>query len=420
MLSLEQIVNDTEHVRERLVARGEDPPLDEILELDVRRRGLVTEADSLRARRNEASRAIGQSGGKPSDDQIADMREVGDRIKSVESELDEVEAQIYQLRIGLPNLPLQEVPVGPDESANVLVREHGEPVERPYEVEPHWESAVRLGIIDFEAGARMSGTRFYVLRGAGARLQHALTSLMLDVHTQQHGYLEIAPPVIVRGETMTGAGNLPKFADDLFHDGDMWFIPSAEAALASLHAGEIIEPGVLPLKYVARTPCFRKEHAAAGRDTRGIKRVRQFEKVEMFRFTEPEESEVAFEEMVGEATAICELLGLTYRVVELPTGDISFQAARTFDIEVWAPGSKEWLEVSSVSTCTDFQARRTNTRYRPAPGAAVRFPHMLNGSGLGIPRVLIALIENGQEEDGSVTLPEALQPYTGFDRITGP
>lgn len=418
MLNFDQIVNDTEHVRERLEVRGETPPLDEIIQLDLERRRLIAESDSLRELRNKVSRAIGQSGSKPSDDQIRDMRQVGDRIKKIEEDLGDVEKSVYELTIRLPNLPMENVPIGLNETANVIIEEHGNPVERSYEVEPHWESAVRLGIIDFEAGARISGTRFYVLRGAGARLQHALTSLMLDVHTRKHGYLEIAPPVIVRGETMTGAGNLPKFEDDLFRDGDMFFIPTAEAALASLHAGEILEPGVLPLKYVARTPCFRKEHAAAGRDTRGIKRVRQFEKVEMFRFCEPEESNVAFHEIVGEATEICRQLGLTYRVVELCTGDISFQAARTFDIEVWAPGSKEWLEVSSVSTCTDFQARRTNTRYRPGQGVPIRYPHMLNGSGLAIPRVLIALVENGQKEDGSVTIPEALHPYTGFERIS--
>lgn len=422
MLSLAQIVSNTEYVRARLASRGEDPPLDEIVNLDGKRRALISQGDELRARRNEVSKTIGRSGVKPSTEQIAEMRDVGDRIGVIEGELEDVQSQLDELRIGLPNLPLDDVPVGPDESANIVLREWGEPVEQPHEVEPHWELGPRLGAIDLEAGARMSGARFYVLSGPGAQLQRALTSWMLDVHVREHGYVEIAPPLLVRRETMTGAGNLPKFADDLYHEDeyDLWLIPTAEVALNGMHAGEIIPPGALPLKYVAHTPCFRKEHAAAGRDTRGIKRVRQFEKVEMFRFVEPEQSEAALQEMLGEATTICERLGMAYRVLELCTGDIGFQSARTFDIEVWAAGSKEWLEVSSISTCTDFQARRTNTRYRPARGAGPEFPHTLNGSGLALPRVLIALLENGLQADGSVVIPEVLHPYAGFERIELP
>lgn len=419
MLSLEQIVNQTDYVRERLAARGENPPLGQILELDRQRRAFITEGDELRSRRNEVSRAIGASGGKPSDEQVRQMREVGDRIKEIDIEREQVVRELDQLRLGLPNLPLPDVPVGEDESASVLVRQQGEPAAQGFNTEPHWDSGKRLGLIDLEAGARMSGTRFYVLAGAGAQLQRALTSWMLDVHVREHGYTEIAPPYLVRGETMTGSGNLPKFADNLYRDeeSDLWLIPTAEVPLNGLHAGQTLPPGALPLKYVSHTPCFRKEQTAAGRDTRGIKRVHQFEKVEMFRYVEPDQSSAALEEMIDEACAICDRLGLTYRVLHLCSGDMGFQAASTFDIEVWAPGSEEWLEVSSLSTCTEFQARRTNTRFRPREGANLQYPHTLNGSGLAVPRVLIAILENYLQADGSVAVPEALRPYTGFEEV---
>jgi len=419
MLNLELIVNDTGRVRERLVSRGEDPPLDGIVALDRQRRGLIGEADELRSRRNEVSRSIGRGGGKPSPEQVADMRRVGDRIRVIDSELAGVQEELDGLVAGLPNLPLPDVPPGSDESDNVIVRTHGEPVEPGFAVEPHWDSGPRLGLIDLEAGARLSGARWYVLCGKAAQLQRALASWMLDVHVREHGYLEIAPPLMVRRDIMTGSGNLPKFADNLYHDDedDLWLIPTAEVPLSGLHAGEIIPPGSLPLKYVAHTACFRREKAAAGRDTRGIKRVHQFDKVEIFRFTEPDASEAALEEMVGEATVICDRLGLTYRVARLCTGEIGFASAKTYDIEVWAAGSKEWLEVSSVSNCTDFQMRRTRTRYRAKQGAAPRYPHTLNGSGLALPRVVIALMENNLQADGSIAVPEVIQPYTGFDRM---
>ena len=419
MLDLELIVNDTERVRERLVSRGEDPPLDEILALDRQRRGLIRQADDLRSHRNEVSRAIGRAGEKPSPDQVAEMRDVGNRIRAIEAELAGVQEALDRLLADLPNLPLPRVPIGRDESDNVIVHTHGEPPERDFEVEPHWDSGPRLGVIDLEAGARLSGTRWYVLRGKVAQLQRALATWMLDVHIREHGYEEIAPPLLVRRDIMMGSGNLPKFGDNLYHDDedDLWMIPTAEVPLAGLHAGEIIPPGRLPLKYVAHTACFRREKAAAGRDTRGIKRVHQFDKVEMFRFTEPDASDAALEEMTAHASDLCARLGLVYRVARLCTGELGVASAHTYDIEVWAAGSKEWLEVSSVSTCTDFQARRTRTRYRPKPGAAPRYPHTLNGSGLALPRVLIALMENNLQADGSITVPDVIQPYTGFDRI---
>jgi len=419
MLNLELIVNDTERVRERLVSRGEDPPLEQITALDRRRRTLIQEADGLRSRRNEVSRAIGKGGGKPSDEQIAEMRQVGDRISELESELARVQDELNSLVLELPNLPQPDVPVGADEDDNVIVRTGGgEPLEDA-NAEPHWDSAPRLGLIDFEAGIRLAGARWYVLRGKGAQLHRALAAWMLDVHVREHGYEEIAPPLMVHRDIMTGSGNLPKFADNLYHDeeDDLWMIPTAEVPLNGLHADEIIPPGALPKKYVAHTACFRREKAAAGRDTRGIKRVHQFDKVEIFRFVEPDASEEAHQDMLREATLICDRLGLTYRVVELCTGEIGSASSKTYDIEVWAAGSKEWLEVSSISNCTDYQARRTRIRYRPEQGAAPRHPHTLNGSGVALPRVLIALIENNVQVDGSIAIPEVLRPYTGFDRI---
>jgi seryl-tRNA synthetase len=420
VLSLELIVKDAAGVRERLRARGEpDASLDEVIELDGRRRALIREGDDLRAKRNEASRAVGTTGRKPSAEQIAEMRGIGERIKAIETELEGVQARLDAVMLTLPNLPLADVPVGSDSAANVIVRQEGEPSVPAHAVPAHWDLDPDAVGIDVEAGTRMSGARFYALTGKAAQLQRALVSWMLDTHVRENGYVEVAPPLLVRGDTMTGSGNLPKFADNLYHDAeeDLWLIPTAEVALNAMHAGEIIPPGTLPIKYVAHTQCFRREKTAAGRDTRGIKRVHQFEKVEMFRYVEPSQSEEALDEMVGEASKLCERLGLPYRVLKLCTGDIGFQSAKTFDLEVWAPGSNEWLEVSSVSTCTDFQARRNNTRYRPRAEAGPRYPHTLNGSGLAIPRILIAILENNYSADGSIGVPDVLRPYTGFDRI---
>jgi len=418
MLSLDLIVNETEKVKAALARRGGEYPVDEALGLDGRRRELIRETDSLRARRNEVSKKIGAEKRKPTPAETEEMRAAGDRIKSTEQELDLVKGQLDALLLTVPNLPLPDVPDGPGASGNVVVKTVGEPKNIAH-AKPHWDIGAQLGIIDMEAGARISGARFYVLRGKGATLQRALANWFLDVHTREQGYIEIEPPYLVRRDTMTGSGNLPKFADNLFHDdeSDYWLLPTAEVALNGLHQGTIIEPGVLPLKYVARTPCFRKEKTAAGRDVRGIKRVHQFEKVEMFRYTEPEKSEAALQEMVAEATVLCDRLGLTWRLVQLCAGDIGFQSAKTYDIEVWAPGCQEWLEVSSLSTCTDFQARRNNTRYRAGRGGATRYPHTLNGSGLALPRVIIAVLENYCQPNGSVIIPEVLRHYTGFDRI---
>ena len=417
MLSLEQIVRDPEKFRTALIRRGEDPPIDKILELDSRRKELIQTADADRARRNNVSKAIGNEKRKPTPEEITEMRETGDRIKTVEAELATVLEELDAMLLPIPNTPLDDVPDGLDEESNITVRTSEGPTEAHGNA--HWDVAPVLGILDLEAGASISGARFFVLKGKGAKLQRALASWMLDVQTEEHGYTEIDPPLLVRGETMTGSGNLPKFKDNLYRDdeSDLWLVPTAEVALNGLHQGQIIDPGKLPLKYVAQTPSFRKEHTSAGRDVRGIKRVHQFEKVEMFRYVEPEGSEEMLEEMVGEATTLCERLGLTYRVLKLCAGDIGFQSAKTYDIEVWSPGSAEWLEVSSISTCTDFQTRRNGTRYRPEVGASTKLPHTLNGSGLALPRIWIAVIENGLQEDGSIVIPDVLVPYTGWDRI---
>jgi seryl-tRNA synthetase len=347
------------------------------------------------------------------------MRRVGARIKVLEVETRTLEGELDSLLLTVPNIPGDDVTVGADESDNVIVRGKGEMPSFAFQPLPHWELGERLDIIDFQRGAKLSGSRFYVLKGRGARLQRALISWMLDLHTQDHGYQEIYLPYLVSRATATGSGQLPKFKDTMYHDeeDDLWMVPTAEVPLTGIFAGEILPPGQLPVSYVAHTPCFRRERAAAGRDTRGIKRVHQFEKVEMYKFVEPEDSERELDKLVQDAEDVCAGLGVPYRVLQLCTGELGFAAVKSFDIEMWAPGSDEWLEVSSCSNCTDFQARRANIRYRPEPGARPRLVHTLNGSGLALPRAVIAIIENYQQPDGSVIVPEVLRPYTGFDRI---
>ena len=311
------------------------------------------------------------------------------------------------------------VPVGRDESDNVVVRSWGEIKKFDFEPLPHWDLGTRLGIIDFERGVKISGSRFYVLRGWGAKLQRALIAFMLDLHITEHGYTEVYPPFMVKRECMLGSGNLPKFADNLYHDteDDLWFVPTAEVPVTNFHRDEIIEPGALPYYYVAYTACFRREAMSAGKDTRGIKRGHQFDKVELYKFVEPENSDEELEKMVSDAEKVCQRLELPYRVLQLCSGDLGFASTKSYDIEMWAPGCGEWLGVSSCSNCSDFQARRANVRYRPQAGEKPRFVHTLNGSGLALPRVLISVLENCQQPDGSVAVPEALRPYMGADTI---
>jgi seryl-tRNA synthetase len=418
MLSLQFIRENPELVREALEKRQLSETIDDTLALDERRRSLLTEVEALRARRNEVSKEIGKTGEKPTR-LIEEMRQIGERIKGIDEQLKAIEGQLNDLLLRIPNIPHPSVPIGTDESDNIVVRSWGEAREFGFTPRPHWELGESLGIIDFERGAKLSGSRFYVLKGLGSHLQRALISFMLDLHVQEHGYVEMYPPFMVKRECMVGSGNLPKFADNLYHDeeDDFWFVPTAEVPLTNLHRDEILPPGTIPLYYVAYTPCFRREKMSAGKDTRGIKRGHQFDKVELYKFVPPESSDEELETMVGDAEEVCRRLGIPYRVLALCTGDLGFAAAKSYDIEMWAPGCGEWLEVSSCSNCGDFQARRADIRFRPHSGAKLQFVHTLNGSGLALPRVLIALLENYQQPDGSIVIPEALRPYTGFEVI---
>ncbi len=422
MLAASLIREHPEQVRAMLLARGDDPAqVDRILGLDARRRALLQEEESLRAERKRGSKA---QAGQPIDPATREhLRGLGERIEGLARERAEVEAELQDLLARLPNMPDEGVPVGHSEEENVLVRTWGTLRAFDFTPLPHWELGERLGIIDLPRAAKLSGARFTLFKGAGALLERALIDFMLDVHTREHGYTEIAPPYLVRSDVVYGSGQLPRFGDTMYRDAeeDLWLIPTAEVPLVNLHRDEILEPGTLPLLYVAATPCFRRERVAAGRDVRGIKRVHQFDKVEMVRFTAPEESAAALEQLVGNAEDIFQRLGLPYQVWLLCTGEMSSAMRRTYDLNVWAPGSGEWQEASSCSNAGDYQARRANIRFRRAPGGPTEFVHTLNGSGVALPRTMIALLEQYQQADGSVVIPEALRPYMhGLERITPP
>ncbi|MGB2798660.1 MAG: serine--tRNA ligase [Dehalococcoidia bacterium] len=418
MLSLQFIRENPDLVRDALEKRHDSAPIEEILSLDKQRRNLLAEVEALRARRNEVSKEIGKTGEKPPQ-LIEEMRHIGDRIKTLDEQVKSTDEQLNDLLLRVPNIPHPSVPEGMDESENRIVRSWGEAREFDFKPLPHWELGEKLRIIDFERGVKLSGTRFYILKGRGAHLQRALISFMLDLHIQEHGYTEMYLPFMVKQECMVGSGNLPKFADNLYHDeeDDLWFVPTAEVPLTNLHRDELLPPGTLPLYYVAYTACFRREKMSAGKDTRGIKRGHQFDKVELYKFGAPDSSYEELEKMVNDAEEVCRRLDIPYRVLELCTGDLGFASTKSYDIEMWAPGCGEWLEVSSCSNCGDFQARRANVRFRPEQGARPQFVHTLNGSGLALPRVLIAVMENYQQPDGSITIPQALYPYTRFEVI---
>ncbi len=417
MLDIALIRERPDFVKTVLQNRNQDPAqVDAILALDLQRRELLQEVEALRSERNRVSKEISRLKDKTERDRrIAEMRQVGGRISEIEDQLRQVEHDLTMAMSQVPALAHESVPIGLDETENVFVRQWGEPRTFDFEPVPHWDLGPELGILDFEQGVRLSGSRFYVLRGAGARLQRALIAWMLDVHTREHGYTEIYPPYVVKEECMWNAGELPKFIDKIYHDveDDLWLVPTAEVPLTSLHQDEILDSQQLPLRYVAYTPCFRREKMSAGRDVRGIKRGHQFDKVEMYKLTSPETSYDELEKMLGDALEICRRLDITHRVLELCTGDLGFHATKTYDIELWSPGCKEWLEVSSLSNCETFQARRADIRYRPEQGAKPRFVHTLNGSGLALPRVMIAIMENYQQADGSVIVPEMLRPWMG-------
>jgi seryl-tRNA synthetase len=407
MLDLKFIRENIDQVRQAVANRHTTAPLDEILKLDAERRQKLLELEKLRHERKETARekrAAAKEG-----------RSLREKVKALEDKVNKRDEQLEDLLLQVPNVPHPSVPVGKDENDSPIVRSWGEPKKFDFTPAPHWKLGENLSIIDFERGVKLSGTRFYVLKGLGAKLQRAIIAFMLDLHTSEHGYQEVYPPFVVKRECMVGSGNLPKFADNLYHDeeDDLWFVPTAEVPLTNLYRDEILPPGTLPIHYVAYTACFRREKMSAGKDTRGIKRGHQFDKVELYKFTEPAASDEALEKLVNDAEMACQKLGLPYRVKQLCSGELGFAAQKAYDIEMWAPGCGEWLEVSSCSNCGDFQARRANIRYRPSPEAKPQFVHTLNGSGLALPRVLIAIMENYQQADGSIIIPEALQPYVG-------
>ncbi len=411
-----------EDLKEAFRKRGEDPAeVDALLELDRRRREVITEANELRRRRNELSEAVAQAkrAGEDPSEIIAKVREVSARLKELEKLERQLEEEFEERWLLVPNVPHSSVPVGAGAEDNVVVREWGEEPKFDFEPKAHWDLGPMLGVLDFKRASRMSGSRFVMLRGWGARLARALINFFLDVNVNEWGYQEVWPPALVKEETAVGTGHLPKFREDMYRtelDG-LFLIPTAEVPLAYMHAGETLREEDLPLKYTAYTPCFRREAGSYGKDVRGMIRLHQFDKVELFRFVKPEESYEHLEEMVREAEELVRRLGLRYRVVLLCTGDMGFAAAKTYDIEVWAPGLKRWLEVSSVSNTEDFQARRTKTRLRKADGTTT-YPHTLNGSALALPRIIIAILETYQRADGSVKVPEALVPYMGTELIT--
>jgi seryl-tRNA synthetase len=421
MLDLNLIREKPDLVRTSLKNRQMDAsPVDDILSLDEKRRTLLTQVEALKAERNVVSKEIGKlKDATERQKKITAMREVGDQIAALDKEVTEVEAELNGLMAVLPNIPDERTPIGASEEENVILRTVGQLPEFDFEPKPHWDLGPALGVIDFERGTKITGSRFYVLSGPGARLQRALIAFMLDLHIRQ-GYTEKYLPFMVKYDTVYGAGQLPKFADNLYKDyeEELYFVPTAEVPLTGLHMDEIVEEASLPFLYTAYTPCFRREKMSAGRDVRGIKRGHQFDKVEMYMYARPEESDDLHEKMREDAEATCAALGLPYRIKRLCTGDLGIGAAMTYDVEVWAAGCNEWLEVSSVSNDRDFQARRANIKYRPADGGKVRFLHTLNGSGLGLPRTLIAVMENNQQEDGSIVVPEVLRPWmAGVDVI---
>jgi len=424
MLDINLIREQPDVVRQALKIRQMNPGVvDDLQQMDARRRALITEVESLKAQRNAVSKEIGKSkDAAERQAKIEAMRQVGDQIDALDVQVKQVDEELQALVASIPNLPDPETPYGLSDADNVVLRQVGEIPQYDFTPIPHWDLAPQLGILDLERGVKITGSRFYVLSGAGARLQRALIAWMLDLHIRQ-GYTEKYTPFMVRAGTLFASGQLPKFVDNLYHDieEDLWMVPTAEVPLTGLHMEEILDEGSLPLRYTAYTPCFRREKMSAGRDVRGIKRGHQFDKVEMYIFCRPEESERELEKMLADAEATCAGLGLTYRILRLCSGDLGFNARVTYDLEVWSPGCGEWLEVSSVSNVGDFQARRANVKYRPADGGKTRLVHTLNGSGLGLPRTLIAVMEHYQQADGSIVVPEVLRPWMGgIERIEKP
>lgn len=423
MLDIRRLRDDRDGVVAALGRRGESfaDSIDRALALDARRRDALTEVNDLKARRNAVSKEVGarKRAGEDADDLIAEMRTVGDTISELDAAAKEAEEQLESLLLHIPNTPLDEVPEGGEE-ANEVVGEGGGAPSFDFDPKPHWELGESLGILDLPGGARVSGSGFPVLRGAGARLQRGLISFFLDRHVDTHGYTEVRVPYLVHRSAMTGTGQLPKFAEDSYHieRDDLWLIPTAEVPVTNLEAESLLDADRLPVRLTACSPCFRREAGAAGKDTRGLLRVHQFDKVELVHYERPEHSREALEHLTRRAEELLTDLGLQWRRVLLAGGDLGFSSALTFDLEVWAPGVEAWLEVSSCSVFTDYQARRAGLRFRPAPGEKPEFVHTLNGSALALPRTVAALLETHQQSDGSVRIPEVLHPYVGTDRIS--
>ena len=420
MFNIELLRSDKESVIKLLKSRNIDIlSLNHILELDIERRKLIELTDNSRSERNKTSKELSSMKEKP-ESIILEMRELGEKIKKQEKKLEATNNNLQNLLQSIPNLPSKDIPIGPDEDSNKIIFTEDIPVQKNnFEPLPHWDIGSKLDLIDFQRGVKLSGSRFYILKNKGAQLQRALANWMLDKHIN-NGYTEYYLPNIVKESVIFGAGQLPKFKDTMFKDteSELWLIPTAEVPITNIYSNEILNIENLPVKIVAQTPCYRNEKAAAGKDTRGIKRVHQFEKVELYQFVEPGKSSETLESMLKTCTELCKDLGLTYRIKLLCTGDLGFCSNKTYDIEVWSPGSKEWLEVSSVSNCTDFQSRRANIKYKKTSKSKSEHLHTLNGSGLALPRIIIAILESFQNKDGNINIPEILWPYTGFKEIT--
>jgi seryl-tRNA synthetase len=421
MLDLKRIRAEPNLIKQACELKGDHADIDRILELDELRRQLVGGQDTLRAQINAASKKIGElkKAGADAQAQMVEVRQLKEQAAQDSEQLKRTETELEERLLQVPNVPAPGVPPG-DESQNVEVRTWGDTSEKGFAVAPHWEAGERLGILDLPAAARVSGTGFIVLRGLGAKLERALINFMLDFHVEHHGYHEVHPPFMVNSAAMRGTGQLPKLGDDMYKlpQDDLWLIPTAEVPVTNLQRDQILKPEAVPQRLVAYTPCFRRESGSYGKETRGIVRVHQFDKVEMVRVERPEQSYDALEELTTQAEAILQALGLPYRVRLLATGDLSFAAAKCYDLEVWAPGMKTWLEVSSCSNFEDFQARRMNLRWRRDPGSKPEHPHTLNGSGLALPRTVVAIMENCLNKDGSIAIPEALRDYMKADRIS--
>ena len=422
MLDMKRLRTNFDEIKEKLAHRGEDiSELDHFGELDERRRKLITEVEQLKAKRNEVSQQIPQlkKEGKDADSAIKEMREVGDRIKEMDQELNDIEEKLQHILLSIPNVPHESVPVGEDEDDNIEVRQWGDVTDFSYEPQPHWDIATSLGILDFERAAKVTGSRFVFYKGLGARLERALLNFMMDLHAEEHGYEEILPPYMVNRTSMTGTGQLPKFEEDAFRieEWDYFLVPTAEVPVTNYYRDDILKADNLPQKFVAFSACFRSEAGSAGRDTRGLIRQHQFNKVELVQFVKPEDSYEALESLTNNAETVLQRLGLPYRVMSMCTGDLGFTAAKKYDIEVWIPSQNTYREISSCSNFEDFQARRAGIRFRRETNGKPEFVHTLNGSGLAIGRTVAAILENYQQEDGSVIVPEVLRPYMGGKEV---